>query len=207
MSISDRIRIRDIRTLSDDWYVLKKATFDWKRSDGVWQTQSRESYDRGNGAALVPYDLKRRTVMLIRQFRYPAYANGYDDLLIEAAAGLLDDAAPAERIRKELEEEMGLRLTGEIRKVFACFMSPGAVTEKLHLFVAEYDSSMRVGKGGGVEGEAEDIEVLELGFDDAMAMIASGAIQDAKTIILLQHLAMTAFAKKPRKRAAKKAAG
>jgi nudix-type nucleoside diphosphatase (YffH/AdpP family) len=142
-------------------------------------------------------------VLLVRQFRYPAYVNGYDGLLIEAAAGLLDDADPADRIKKEVEEELGYALS-DPRLVFACFMSPGAVTERLHLFVAEYDGGMRVGDGGGVEGEAEDIEVLELGFDEAMAMVASGAIQDAKTIILLQHLAMTVFAKKPRRRAAKK---
>jgi nudix-type nucleoside diphosphatase (YffH/AdpP family) len=192
MSIADRIRIRDVQLLSDNRYVLKKATFDWRRADGVWQTQSREVYDRGNGATLLPYDLSRRTVLLTRQFRYPAYVNGYDDLLIEAAAGLLDDASPEDRIRAEVEEEVGYRLR-EVRKVFECFMSPGSVTEKLHFFVAEYDASMRVGDGGGVAEEGEEIEVLEPTIDEAMAMIASGAVVDAKTIMLLQYAALRIF--------------
>jgi len=131
MSVSDRIRLKDVRLLSDNHYVLKTTTFDFRRADGAWQTQHRETYDRGNGAALLPYDRTRRSVMLVRQFRYPAYVNGYDDLLIEAVAGLLDDAEPAIRIRAEAEEEIGYRL-GEIRKVFEAFMSPDAVTEKLH---------------------------------------------------------------------------
>ena len=192
MSVSDRIRVRDVRLLSDNWYVLKATTFDWRRADGSWQTQSRETYDRGNGAALLPYNLAARTVILTRQFRYPAYVNGHDDLLIEAAAGLLDDASPEERIRAEVEEETGYRL-GEIRKIFECFMSPGSVTEKLHFFVAEYDAAMRVGDGGGLETEGEEIDVLELSFDEAMAMIEHGAIADAKSIILLQYAALNIF--------------
>ncbi|CAN7164016.1 GDP-mannose pyrophosphatase [Phenylobacterium sp. LjRoot164] len=192
MSVSDRIRVRDVRLLSDNWYVLKATTFDWRRADGSWQTQSRETYDRGNGAALLPYNLAARTVVLTRQFRYPAYVNGHDDLLIEAAAGLLDDASPEERIRAEVEEETGYRL-GEIRKIFECFMSPGSVTEKLHFFVAEYDAAMRVGDGGGLESEGEEIGVLELPFDQAMAMIESGEIADAKTIMLLQYAALNIF--------------
>ncbi len=192
MSVSDRIRVRDVRLLSDNWYVLKATTFDWRRADGTWQTQSRETYDRGNGAALLPYNLAARTVVLTRQFRYPAYVNGHDDLLIEAAAGLLDDASPEERIRAEVEEETGYRL-GEIRKIFECFMSPGSVTEKLHFFVAEYDAAMRVGDGGGLESEGEEIGVLELPFDQAMAMIESGEIADAKTIMLLQYAALNIF--------------
>lgn len=192
MSVSDRIRVRDVRLLSDNWYVLKATTFDWRRADGTWQTQSRETYDRGNGAALLPYNLAARTVILTRQFRYPAYVNGHDDLLIEAAAGLLDDASPEERIRAEVEEETGYRL-GQIRKIFECFMSPGSVTEKLHFFVAEYDAAMRVGDGGGLETEGEEIDVLELPFDQAMAMIDTGAIADAKTIMLLQYAALNIF--------------
>lgn len=192
MSVSDRIRVRDVRLLSDNWYVLKATTFDWRRADGTWQTQSRETYDRGNGAALLPYNLAARTVVLTRQFRYPAYVNGYDDLLIEAPAGLLDDASPEERIRAEVEEETGYRL-GEIRKIFECFMSPGSVTEKLHFFVAEYDAAMRVGEGGGLEHEGEEIGVLELPFDEAMAMIERGEIADAKTIMLLQYAALNVF--------------
>lgn len=192
MSVSDRIRIRDVRLLSDNWYVLKATTFDWRRADGTWQTQSRETYDRGNGAALLPYNLAARAVILTRQFRYPAYVNGHDDLLIEAAAGLLDDASPEARIRAEVEEETGYRL-GQIRKIFECFMSPGSVTEKLHFFVAEYDAAMRVGDGGGLESEGEEITVLELPFDQAMAMIETGAIADAKTIMLLQYAALNIF--------------
>lgn len=189
MSLATRIKIKAVETLSDDWYVLKKTTFDWRRSDGSWQTMSRETYDRGNGAVLLPFDPQRRTVLLTRQFRYPAYVNGCDGFLIEAAAGLLDSASPEERIRKEVEEELGLRLD-QVRHVFTCFMSPGSVTERLHFFVAEYDAGMRVGPGGGEAGEGEDIEVLEVDLNEALAMIRSGAIQDGKTVMLLQHLAL-----------------
>lgn len=189
MSLGDRIRVLDVRTLSDDWYVLKKTTFEWRRSDGVVQTLSRETYDRGNGATLLPYDPSRRTVLLTRQFRYPAYVNGYDDLMVEAAAGLLDGASPDERIRKEVEEELGLALH-DVRPVFACYMSPGSVTERLHFFVARYDSAMRTGEGGGDASEGEDIEVLEPTLDEALAMIADGRICDGKTVMLLQYAAL-----------------
>jgi nudix-type nucleoside diphosphatase (YffH/AdpP family) len=192
MTVKDRIRIHQTRLLSDNWYVLKTTRFDWKRRDGVWQTQEREHYDRGNGAVLLPYNPAARTVLLVRQFRLPAYLNGYDDLLIEAAAGLLDDAQPEVRIRAEVEEELGYRL-GAVRKVFEAFMSPGSVTEILHFFVAEYDASMRIGDDGGHPDEGEDIEVLEPTVDEALAMIADGRIRDAKTIMLLQHLALTVF--------------
>ena len=192
MSLADRIRIRDVRLLSDNWYILKTTTFDWRRGDGAWQTVSRETYDRGNGATLLPYNLAARTVLLIRQFRYPAYVNGHDDLLIEAAAGLLDGATPEVRIRAEVEEETGYRLA-EVRKVFECFMSPGSVTERLHFFVAAYDPAMRVGEGGGIEAEGEEIIVLELGLDEALAMVAAGEIVDAKTILLLQYAALHLF--------------
>jgi nudix-type nucleoside diphosphatase (YffH/AdpP family) len=192
MSIADRIRVKDVRLLSDNHYTLKTTTFEWRRANGEWQTQHRESYDRGNGATLLPYHLKQRTVVLVRQFRYPAYVNGYDDLLIEAAAGLLDNASPEARIRAEAEEETGYRLR-EVHKVFEAFMSPGSVTEKLHFFVAEYEPEMRVGSGGGIADEGEDIEVLELSIDEALAMIADGRIVDAKTIMLLQYAALSIF--------------
>jgi nudix-type nucleoside diphosphatase (YffH/AdpP family) len=192
MSLSDRIRVHSVRLLSDNWATLKTTTFEWLRSDGRWQLQHRETFDRGNGATLLPYSRDRRTVVLTRQFRYPTYVNGYDDLLIEALAGKLEGAAPEERIRAEAEEETGYRL-GAIRKVFEAFMSPGSVTEKLYFYVAEYDPSMRVGAGGGLAEEGEDIEVIELGFDDAMAMIADGRIADAKTIMLLQYAALHVF--------------
>jgi nudix-type nucleoside diphosphatase (YffH/AdpP family) len=193
MSVSDRIKVREVTLLSDSHYILKKTTFDWRRADGGWQTQTRETYDRGNGAVLLPYDLVRKTVLLTRQFRYPAYVNGYDGLLIEAAAGLLDNASPEDRIRAEAEEEIGYRLR-EVRKVFECFMSPGSVTEKLHFFVAAYDASMRIGDGGGIAEEGEDIDVLELPIGEALAMIESGEICDAKTVMLLQHAALKLFA-------------
>jgi nudix-type nucleoside diphosphatase (YffH/AdpP family) len=192
MSVSDRVRVKDVRVLSDRKYLLTSATFDWRRDDGTWQTQVRESYDRGNGAALLPYNRERRTVVLVRQFRYPAFANGHDDLLIEAAAGMLDNASPEERIRAEAEEETGYRLH-DVHKVFEAFMSPGAVTEKLHFFVAEYEPEMRVSAGGGLAHEGEEIEVLELGIDEALAMIAQGRIIDAKTIMLLQYAALHVF--------------
>ncbi|MTV16269.1 MULTISPECIES: GDP-mannose pyrophosphatase [Bradyrhizobium] len=192
MSIADRVRVKDVELLSKRRYELKSATFDYRRANGEWQTQVREVYDRGNGAALLPYNLTSRSVVLVRQFRYPAFANGYDDLLIEAAAGMLDDAEPEARIRAEAEEEIGYRLA-HVRKVFEAFTSPGAVTEKLHCFVAEYDAAMRVGDGGGLADEGEDIEVLELAIDDALAMISDGRIVDAKTIMLLQYAALHLF--------------
>ena len=192
MSVSDRVRVKDVRLLSDKKYILKATTFDWRRDNGEWQTQVRETYDRGNGATLLPYNLKDRTVVLVRQFRYPAFVNGYDDLLIESAAGMLDNASPEERIRAEAEEETGYRLH-DVHKVFEAFMSPGAVTEKLHFFVAEYEPEMRVGAGGGLAHEGEEIEVLELSIDEALAMIADGRIVDAKTIMLLQYAALHVF--------------
>ena len=192
MTVSDRIRIKDVRILSNNHYTLKTTSFAWRRANGEWQIQHRETYDRGNGATLLPYNLAQRSVVLVRQFRYPAYVNGYDDLLIEAAAGLLDDLSPEERIRAEAEEETGYRL-GDIRKVFEAFMSPGSVTEKLHFFVAEYQPDMRVGSGGGNPDEGEDIEVIELSIDEALAMIGDRRIVDAKTIMLLQYAALNIF--------------
>ena len=192
MTISDRIRIQSIRVLSDNHYILKTSTFQWRRGNGEWQTQHRETYDRGNGAALLPYNRARRTVVLVKQFRYPAYVNGHDDLMIEAVAGLLDDASPEERIRSEAEEECGYRLA-KVEKIFEAFMSPGSVTERLHFFIAEYEPSMRVSAGGGNADEGEDIEVLELSIDEALAMIADGRIVDAKTIMLLQYAALQIF--------------
>jgi nudix-type nucleoside diphosphatase (YffH/AdpP family) len=192
MSISDRIRVKSARLLSDAYGTLKNTTFEWRRTDGKWQTQHRETYDRGGAATILPYNLARRAVVLVRQLRYPAYAAGYDDLMIEAAAGLLDDAAPEERIRLEAEEEIGYRLR-EVREIFAAFMSPGVLTEKIHFFVAAYEPDMRVGDGGGLAHEGEDIEVLELSIDEALAMIKDGRIVDAKTIMLLQYAALHVF--------------
>jgi len=191
--LADRVRVRTVKILADDWFVLKKTTFDYLRRDGTWQTQNRETYDRGNGAVILLYDRARRTVILTRQFRYPAFVNGCSELLIEAPAGLLDNISPEERIRKEAEEETGYRVQ-HVRKVFEAFMSPGSVTEKLYFFVGEYASSDQVSDGGGEAAEGEDIDVLELPFARALAMIGSGAIQDGKTIMLLQHAALHIFA-------------
>jgi nudix-type nucleoside diphosphatase (YffH/AdpP family) len=192
MTISDRIRVKENRVLSNGHLKLNAVTFDWRRDDGRWQTQRREVVDRGHAAALLPYNRGDRTVVLVKQFRYPAYSAGYDNLMIEAAAGLLDNAPPEERIRLEAEEEMGYRLH-EVRKIFEAFMSPGSVTEKIHFFVAEYEPSMRVSAGGGLAHEGEEIEVLEFSIDEALAMIADGSIIDAKTIMLLQYAALQIF--------------
>ncbi len=192
MTISDRIRVKDVRVLSKGHFKFDAVTFDWRRKTGEWQTLEREVLDRGDAATLLPYNLGTRTVVLVKQFRYPAYANGYDELLIEAAAGLLDDASPEERIRLEAEEETGYRLH-DVQKIFEAFMSPGAITEKIHFFIAEYEPSMRVSDGGGLADEGEEIEVLELSIDEALAMIADGRIIDAKTIMLLQYAALQIF--------------
>ena len=189
VATKDRVRIIDSTVLSNDWYVLKKTTFDFLRRDGTWQRQSRETYDRGNGAAILLFNRDRRTVVLTRQFRLPAFVNGHDGMMIEAAAGLLDNASPEERIRAEAQEETGYRVDN-VQKVFEAYMSPGSVTEKLHFFIAEYDASTRVGHGGGVEAEGEDLEVIELTLDDALSAVRRGEIVDAKTIMLLQFAAL-----------------
>lgn len=192
MSIRDRIRVKNVRLLSDNWYTLRTTEFEWKHSNGEWRTQHRETYDRGNGATLLPYHLKQGTVILTKQFRYPAFVNEHDDMLIEAPAGLLDDESPEVRIRAEVEEETGYRLT-HVQKILEAFSSPGSVTERLHYFVAEYEPHMRVSDGGGLADEGEDIEVMEVPITDALAMIADGRIIDAKTIILLQYAALHLF--------------
>ena len=192
MSVATRVRVESVDVLSDDWYLLKKTTFSFLRSDGRWQRQSRETYDRGNGATILLYEPERRTVILIRQFRYPAFVNGHDDLLIEAPAGLLDAADPETRIRAEAEEETGIRVR-EVRPIFDAFMSPGSVTERLHFFVGEYRGSDQVSLGGGNEAEGEDIAVLEVDIDEAIAMISTGEIRDGKTIMLLQYAALHLF--------------
>ena len=192
MGVADRIRVQSVEVLSDNWYVLKKTTFDFLRSDGTWQRQSRETYDRGNGAVVLPYHLTRRTVILTRQFRYPAFVNGHDDLLIEAPAGLLDKGSPEESIRKEAMEETGYVLH-HLRKVFEAYMSPGSVTEKLHFFVAEYEAGSNRETGGGVVSEGEDISTIELDLDDALRKIEIGEIKDGKTILLLQFAKLHLF--------------
>jgi nudix-type nucleoside diphosphatase (YffH/AdpP family) len=192
---SDRIRIIEERLLSDDWYVLKKTTFEYLCRNGRWQKQSRETYDRGNGAVLLLFNVERGTVVLTRQFRFPAYVNGCaDGLLIEACAGLLDGEDPQTCIRREAQEETGFLVRAPC-KVFEAYMSPGSVTEILHFFVAEYDAHDQVSDGGGDAAEGEDIEVIELPLKEAMRMITSGAIRDGKTIMLLQHAALVGLEK------------
>jgi nudix-type nucleoside diphosphatase (YffH/AdpP family) len=185
--MNDRIRVHSIDVLCDNWYVLKKATFDYRRPDESWQRQSREVYDRGNGATILLYNRTHNRVVLTRQFRFPTFVNGNaDGMLIEACAGLLDRDDPVTCIRREAEEETGYRV-GAVQQVFEAFMSPGSVTERLFMFVGEYQAQDKISSGGGEAHEGEDIEVLELDFPTALAMVRSGAIRDAKTIMLLQH--------------------
>ncbi len=184
---AERVRITNQELLSDNWYVLKKLSFELMRRDGSWQAQTREVYDRGNGAVILLYSPVRRTVLLTRQFRMPAHVNGHSGFLIEAAAGLLDNASPEQRIRAEAEEETGYRV-GAVEKIYEAFMSPGSVTERLHFFIGVYEPGDRIGAGGGLAEEGEDIEVLELAYEQALAMVKSGEIADGKTIMLLQYL-------------------
>jgi nudix-type nucleoside diphosphatase (YffH/AdpP family) len=185
-SSNPRVRVRDIQLLSDNWYTLHSTTFDYQAADGTWASQSRETYDRGNGATILLYDVSRRTVLLTAQFRYPVYVNGHPDgVLIETAAGLLDDDDPETAIRREAIEETGHRV-GEVTHVFDAFMSPGSVTERLHFYAAPYDASTREGDGGGLVDEGEHIDLVELDIDVALGMVESGGILDAKTIMLLQ---------------------
>jgi len=181
-----RVRVKDIRLLSDNWYTLHSTTFEYLGADGEWSTQSRETYDRGNGATILLYDANRRTVILTQQFRYPVYVNGHPDgMLLETAAGLLDNDDPETAIRREAIEETG-HSVGEVTHVFDAFMSPGSVTERLHFYAAPYSAETKTGDGGGLADEGEHITVVELDIDEALAMIDDGRIADAKTIMLLQ---------------------
>ncbi|HWV16845.1 MAG TPA: GDP-mannose pyrophosphatase NudK [Cellvibrio sp.] len=185
--MNDKIRNIDRQVLSDNWYTLNKYSFDYQQNDGTWARQHREAYDRGNGATILLYNSAKKTVILTRQFRMPTYVNGNPDgMLIEACAGLLDEHNPEDCIRKESEEETGYKLKS-VQKVFEAYMSPGSVTEVIHFFIAEYSQDMKVSDGGGVADEHENIEVLELGFNEAYAMIGEGKIKDGKTIMLLQY--------------------
>jgi len=185
---NETVRIFRESLLSDNWYTLKKYEYEILKQNGIWQRQTREVYDRGNGAAILLYHVSQKTVILTRQFRLPSFVNGNEKgLLIEACAGLLDRENPEEAIRRETEEETGYQVK-DVHKVFEAYMSPGSVTEILYFFVAEYQTSMKIHEGGGIAHEQEDIEVLELGFDQAFTMIETGEIRDAKTIMLLQYL-------------------
>ncbi len=181
------VKIIEEKLLSDNWYTLKKITFDYRSPSGHWAKQSRESYDRGNGATILLYNRENQTVVLTQQFRMPTYVNGNSTgLLIETCAGLLDKDNAEDCIRRETEEETGYRIS-DIKKVFEAYMSPGSVTEILYFFVAEYHKDMKVNDGGGAEHEQENIEVLELPFSEALKMIETGEIKDGKTIMLLQY--------------------
>ncbi|MCZ9883625.1 NUDIX domain-containing protein [Arthrobacter sp. B2a2-09] len=187
--------VRDVEVTSDGWHVLRRTTFDYRRRDGRWVTEQRESYDRGNGATILLYDAGRGTVLLTRQFRFPAYVNDHPDgMLIETAAGLLDNDDPETAIRREASEELGVDV-GALRHVFDAYMSPGSVTERLHFFVAPYTPADQTGLGGGVAAEGEDIETIEIAFADALAMIEDGRIMDGKSIMLLQWAALNSLCK------------
>jgi nudix-type nucleoside diphosphatase (YffH/AdpP family) len=182
--------VRDVELLATGWHVLRRTTLERRRPDGSWITEQRETYDRGNGATLLLYDGARRTVLLSRQFRFPVYVNGHPDgMLLETAAGLLDDESPEDAVRREVEEELGVTV-GEVEHVFDVFMSPGSVTERLYFFAAPYSPADRTGDHGGVAEEGEDIEVVELDFDEALRMIDDGRIVDAKTVMLLYWAAV-----------------
>jgi len=181
--------IKDLSTeiLSDNWYTLKKVSYQYLKNDGSWELQTREAYDRGNGATILLYNSEEKKIILTRQFRLPTYVNGNEDgMMIEACAGLLDKDNPEDCIRKETEEETGYKVT-KVRKIFEAYMSPGSVTEILYFFVAEYTSDMKVSEGGGLAEEQENIEVLELDAEAAYQMVNKGEIIDAKTIMLLQY--------------------
>lgn len=183
-----QVKILNSEILSDNWYLLKKLTYEYQKSDGSVQIQTREAYDRGNGATILLYNKENKTVILTRQFRLPTFINGNSTgMLIEACAGLLDKDDPEDCIRRETEEETGYKIS-EVRKVYEAYMSPGSVTEILYFFIAEYSKSMKIHEGGGIEHEEENIEVLELPFQQALEMIDAGEIKDGKTIMLLQYI-------------------
>ena len=182
-----KITIQKTELLSDNWYILNKVTFDYQKPDNSIITQQREVYDRGNGAAILLYNTTNKTIILTRQFRIPTYLNGNKNgMMIEVCAGLLDQDEPEQCIIRETEEETGYRIS-KVKKIMETYMSPGAITEILYLFVGEYDASMKVSEGGGLEHEQENIEVIEMPFDQAYTMIETGELKDAKTIMLLQH--------------------
>ena len=185
--MNDKVRNMKVSILSDNWYTLNKVDFEYLNNQNTWEHQSREAYDRGNGAVVLLYNPDQKTVILTRQFRMPTYLNkNSDGMMIEACAGLLDENDPKTAIIKEIEEETGYRIQ-TVEKVFESYMSPGSVTEILHFFIAAYSESQKVSEGGGAADETENIEVLEYSFQDALALIKTGEIKDAKTIMLLQY--------------------
>ncbi len=185
--MNERVKIISTEILSKNWYTLKKVTFDYQHTNGTWIQQSREAYDRGNGATILLYNLSKKTVILTQQFRLPTYINGNPTgMLIETCAGLLDLDNPEDCIRRETEEETGFKVR-DVKKIYEAYMSPGSVTEIIYFFIAEYSKDMQLSEGGGVDVH-EDINVLELPFKKAVNMIGTGEIKDGKTIMLLQYL-------------------
>ncbi|MFD0761544.1 NUDIX domain-containing protein [Lutibacter aestuarii] len=192
---NSKVKINYIKNLANDWYKLDKVNFDYKTQKGEWQTQNRECYDRGDGAAILLYNSTKNTVILTKQFRMPTYLNANSDgMMIEVCAGLLDEDDPLTCIKKEAEEETGYQINNPT-KLFEIYSTPGAVTEKIHYFIAEYSDEMKLGNGGGLASEHEEIEVLELNFNKAIHMISSGEIKDAKTVILLQYAQLNKLCK------------
>jgi len=185
--INSRVKNIVKEELSSNWYTLNKYTYDFQLNDGTWVQQKREAYDRGNGAAILLYNKEHKTIILTKQFRMPTFVNGNEDgFMIEVCAGLLDNDNAEDCIKKETEEETGYRIS-KVEKVLEAYSSPGSVTEILHLFIAEYSAKMKVSEGGGVEAESEDIEVLEIPYNEALDMVAKGIIKDMKSIVLLQY--------------------
>lgn len=181
------MKIIETEILSDNWYILRKVTYEFEKNNGTRQLQSREAYDRGNGATILLYNKDQKTVVLTRQFRLPTFINGNaSGMMIEACAGLLDNDNPEDCIRRETEEETGFKIS-HVQKIMEAYMSPGSVTELIYFFVAEYNKEMKMNEGGGIELEQEDIEVLELDLDEALKMVEAGEIKDGKTIMLLQY--------------------
>lgn len=186
--MNENVKILKTEILSNNWYTLRKVTYEYIKKDGSRQVQTREAYDRGNGAAILLFNKEQQTVILTKQFRMPSFINGNKDgMLIEACAGLLDKDNAEDCIRRETEEETGYKIK-DIKKVFEAYMSPGSVTEMLYFFIAEYSNAMKITEGGGLEHEQENIEVLEIKFQQAFNMINTGEIKDGKTIMLLQYI-------------------
>ena len=178
----------EVEVIFDGWSKLKRVTYQYSNGDSKWEAQKREIYDRGNGAVILLYNKEQQTVILTKQFRLPTYLNGNKTgMLIEACAGLLDNDSPEEAIKRETEEETGYKIDN-VTKIFEAYLSPGSVTEILYFFTAAYSNDMKVNEGGGVAHEQENIIVMEIKFADAINMISSGEIKDAKTIMLIQHL-------------------
>jgi len=182
-----KVKIIAIKNLSKAHYKLDKVNFEYQTKSGNWQTQSRECYDRGDGAAILLYNPTKKTVILTKQFRMPSYLNGNQTgMMIEVCAGMLDKDNPEACIIKEAEEETGFKIK-KPKKIFELYSTPGAVTEKIHYFIAEYNDQMKISDGGGLEEEHEEIEVLEINFEKTLSMIVTGEICDAKTVVLLQY--------------------